>query len=98
DFHVTGVQTCALPILVVTNYTAFNYDVRSDEIEYLITPEQKNAVSSFIIESSYFDNYHQQLWLGTVSNGVFVYAIKQKKLVKVRSEERRVGKECRTRR
>src|SRR5690606_39634290 len=83
DFHVTGVQTCALPILengIVRQLRAngAEYYVNAGEIKqkgieasiwtYILTPRHKRIIQSLSLHSA-----------------------------ASRSEERRVGKACRTR-
>src|SRR5690606_39767844 len=74
DFHVTGVQTCALPICSYvrsekneTYYDAEN--VQIDEVYYHVLEDQAAALNRY--RAGEFDI--------------------------LRSEERRVGKECRSR-
>src|SRR5690606_39936438 len=70
DFHVTGVQTCALPILK---------DQANIKFDDILIPR---------IGAQYFLNDNLSL-IGGVSF--------EKSPLKSRSEERRVGKECRSR-
>src|SRR5690606_39558737 len=79
DFHVTGVQTCALPISspeqlkaegLVAAVRAVNLEVREGEI--------------FVI-------------MGLSGSGKSTLVRCLSRLVEPRSEERRVGKECRSR-
>src|SRR5690606_40118483 len=85
DFHVTGVQTCALPIYsllaVVVTATA-----RRESVSSVLSMQKNNSV---------------------ISDGISVESIKRSpdsnvgevlKRVSGRSEERRVGKEGRSRR
>src|SRR5690606_40970744 len=79
DFHVTGVQTCALPIYSHKNmYFAGGFsetiDLDPGKGEQLIN---SNENTSFVVKLDKDGNY---LWGKDV-----------------RSEERRVGKECRSR-
>src|SRR5690606_40951323 len=94
DFHVTGVQTCALPIsdfmaigsssTAKLNSIAFHphveYNVEKDTIYRLHVDIPKMKAQDFItsLPTGLFTNFE-----GMVAEG--------------RSEERRVGKECRYR-
>src|SRR5690606_39503717 len=80
DFHVTGVQTCALPILRQT-YRPIILIVHTDDVECFFglalqrNSIQRNTCAGVVITSN-------------------PIRILQRNFV-VRSEERRVGKECR---
>src|SRR5690606_40712834 len=78
DFHVTGVQTCALPILIIFLFISFvianvflAYLIGGDKLISYITDNPLNHISNLI-----------SLLIFTA---VFYF---------VRSEERRVGKAC----
>src|SRR5690606_40792484 len=86
DFHVTGVQTCALPICEI--------------VDHLVTigPEQPDAAFGT----------HPLAVSAIDCNGSHLFSIQKKPVFKYwpdgidvcsknRSEERRVGKECRCR-
>src|SRR3712207_7047298 len=74
DIGVTGVQTCALPILLVDNYnTKFAEGMPFKEVIVQGSMERLNAILMTALTSA--------LGLAPL----------------VRSEERRVGKECRSR-
>src|SRR5690606_40936352 len=75
DFHVTGVQTCALPISLFLQWYGAN------ELKTIKNAEQTGQACSMVGEALYCGLYLNELLL---------------KLA--RSEERRVGKECRSRR
>src|SRR5436309_10623271 len=73
DFHVTGVQTCALPIWIAKVFT---------------------DLPSFV---EHFRDPHFKLGLrGTVrmETPVLYFYSSKEETISVRSEERRVGKEC----
>src|SRR5690606_40469844 len=85
DFHVTGVQTCALPIFCVAM-----------GIAALIAPQLKvleqayqfiQEYSSFITPGVFAIFLLGMFWKRTTGKAALVAAL--------RSEERRVGKECR---
>src|SRR5690606_41043408 len=89
DFHVTGVQTCALPI-----YFQKNHGIQIDEVEtepaiFYSTKHKRYENNSFVSESE----VERTINLNFVDN-------KEELVVGIapRSEERRVGKECRYRR
>src|SRR5205823_9992646 len=95
---VTGVQTCALPIYLVVVPSAFtpNNDNANDilfvrggplkEMDWRIYNEWGNEIFHATDQSKGWDGtYHGQLQ----SASRYVYTL--------RSEERRVGKECRAR-
>src|SRR5690606_40094947 len=91
DFHVTGVQTCALPILI--NGTMMRVD--------LPKPMKTGDTFSFSIKWWYNINDHVPLrdrsgYEYFPKDGNRVYVIAQF-YPRMRSEERRVGKECRYR-
>src|SRR5690606_39647798 len=77
DFHVTGVQTCALPIL--------------PESDTLATSQQvlRTCPDSTRKKDSWWNSRHR----GCTHKGHPVFPA----LPEIRSEERRVGKECRSR-
>src|SRR5690606_40806544 len=84
DFHVTGVQTCALPILDesgrLVEIRAYLQDVtRSRERERVL--EESVELMRFVEAAT-----QDVLWDWDIRRGT------------LRSEERRVGKECRARR
>src|SRR5690606_40995734 len=81
DFHVTGVQTCALPI-------SFDYwELLSNE------DEPKDIIVRFRSEddSTYIDEFAPLVVNFSNVQGIPYW------IVNLRSEERRVGKECRSR-
>src|SRR5690606_40773512 len=96
-FHVTGVQTCALPIygtyVFRTLTTVQSYDILStlkynEEIS-------KDDFISYIDEGS-FDTPADVIFnMPLFSREQDMYRIKRRE-EEFRSEERRVGKECRT--
>src|SRR5690606_40078660 len=71
DFHVTGVQTCALPILRVDHRLTESAQAHSDDMA------EHNYLSHTSLDGTTFDE--------RISEAGYP-----------RSEERRVGKECRS--
>src|SRR5207302_8282939 len=80
DFHVTGVQTCALPIST--------YAVKADTQLFSMAPHMHLRGSWMRYEALYPNGKRETLL--SVPHYDFNW--------QTRSEERRVGKECRTRR
>src|SRR5690606_39347899 len=84
DFHVTGVQTCALPILTAE----------------LHLPVGRPVIFKFrsqdVLHSAYFPHFRAQMNVvpGMTTQFAFTPTVTTKE---IRSEERRVGKECRSR-
>ena len=89
DDLVTGVQTCALPILLTFGYLTYSpllYSwVSSATMRQRSTAANKNKtpVPIFIVVSVLFSQNNFEVFLA--------------RILKLRSEERRVGKECRSR-
>src|SRR5690606_40091190 len=86
DFHVTGVQTCALPILNI-------FQIRDPHLKTKIYHIiQINSVENLFIH--YLDSFK-----AGISNKILnSFPLKSYWIFYGRSEERRVGKECRSRR
>src|SRR5690606_40477856 len=82
DFHVTGVQTCALPIYLLAILLGATYLI-------LVGPLRRLFPESTPVRPV------QKIWfLGGLIIGYFALG---SPLNLLRSEERRVGKECRSR-
>src|SRR5690606_40670333 len=82
DFHVTGVQTCALPIWL--------RPVRAPRFETEKDPNPTRATRSPLLRASLVDSMK-------ASRAFFASALVSPDFAEIRSEERRVGKECRCR-
>src|SRR5690606_39425982 len=87
DFHVTGVQTCALPILrpivrLVRQYNSTLHIIHVGTERDLDINQQKNLEKYRNNLSEYDTEFH--------------FIPKKANISKTRSEERRVGKECRS--
>src|SRR5690606_39667073 len=82
DFHVTGVQTCALPI--------------STSREALINSQMRTALAkvAFMPFGLMIDRWRWGVFDGSITPDNYNAAWWELK-AKYRSEERRVGKECR---
>src|SRR5690606_40593282 len=80
DFHVTGVQTCALPILMLTGISTL---VKNSDISGLLFPSKLEFLNHIMQEVDLGNSDFR----GWIEDGIFTR----------RSEERRVGKECRAR-
>src|SRR5690606_41072852 len=92
DFHVTGVQTCALPIYRVEDLRSSNGTfVNGERIDgpFWLKPEDSISVGQyrFVMGKDQLASYDD-------SNGLKVDVVNLNKWVRPRSEERRVGKEC----
>src|SRR5690606_40342693 len=89
DFHVTGVQTCALPIYLMKT--------QLNNVEQVISSE---GITTVISESVFYQNYLEDLDRKANSEDLLDVATKEELdelNAELRSEERRVGKECRSR-
>src|SRR5690606_39479483 len=89
DFHVTGVQTCALPIC----WIAFAHKAYNEQQRHLDFALLLGYLSTQISGSGYL--YALQ---GEVLSENLAQHDKAIESYEARSEERRVGKECRARR
>src|SRR5690606_41077704 len=93
DFHVTGVQTCALPIC--------NFSVTEQYLFYLTQDAQLRVLNKFTGELVGKVNFSNSLFLlgDDIAEYYFEVAADSNyvALFFARSEERRVGKECRCR-
>src|SRR5690606_40483883 len=78
DFHVTGVQTCALPIC------AFGENYLQEAVEKI------TALKELDIEWHFIGHVQRNKTKHLAENFAWVHGVD-------RSEERRVGKECRPR-
>src|SRR5690606_40707338 len=92
DFHVTGVQTCALPIFSTIGSSV-----------YKITPKKRYYERLEIDEFwTYVYRKKRKVWLiyayDRATNEIVAYVWGKRDLKTARSEERRVGKECRAER
>src|SRR5690606_40760757 len=88
DFHVTGVQTCALPIFpVVRAQAAGNNEVCPGGTTEFIVNTNPDTITYTYAWSGPGGFTGNAASTGTVSAPGFYY-------VTIRSEERRVGKEC----
>src|SRR5690606_39939484 len=97
DFHVTGVQTCALPIYIKRG------DIGSTARLYarghLATPGAAGAPDARISDARIPDAVTLAGYLGENAVRPFIEAAQAtgRGLYVLRSEERRVGKECQAR-
>src|SRR5690606_40690163 len=97
DFHVTGVQTCALPIffvaiLVVCYFTIPSVKEFFNEAWNVLTGDDEKRIKSWVEGFG---------WLGPIvivlAMVVQMFLLVIPTILLMRSEERRVGKECRVR-
>src|SRR5690606_41154764 len=88
DFHVTGVQTCALPIymmhLITENGGKNIMGVAFDQL-HLKEIEERVKGHRFVKDAEVYKDLQGNLVVKIFQN------------IPMRSEERRVGKECRSR-
>src|SRR5690606_39337490 len=90
DFHVTGVQTCALPIFGFINFFLEKIGVINEPVRWLLN--QDYALLTIILTN---------IWLGIpfnvilLASGLTGLPEDIYEAATVRSEERRVGKEGR---
>src|SRR5690606_41192942 len=92
DFHVTGVQTCALPIYNIPSEIELPkwYNERIENLFRIV----ENILSEFVNKKSEASRHAKVIWAGI--HGICVLSLTQKlNFAGSRSEERRVGKECR---
>src|SRR5690606_40092038 len=93
DFHVTGVQTCALPISTLNVYPGINFGFSQpimDNVEEYVA-----GVKSSLVAKVYGDDLYK---LEQIADSI-AKSLNQVKGIEdlLRSEERRVGKGCRNR-
>src|SRR5690606_41069080 len=94
DFHVTGVQTCALPIYELAVLEAFNFDApKTKELKNVMSNLELSKKVLFIVDA--LDN-NVELSARNIPS-VKVIDAQSLNVLDIRSEERRVGKECRSR-
>src|SRR5690606_39501847 len=86
DFHVTGVQTCALPIYFLSFFLSSPHFSTSVSLSLTFSPFLSFCLSFFLLPLVAF-------FLRVDSFLLFLLIKRQSH----RSEERRVGKECRSR-
>src|SRR5690606_40007377 len=87
DFHVTGVQTCALPIFFLTLIVCTMWHLSSAQsVSQVIA--HRGAWKIDGLPQNSIASLHRAIELGCAGSEFDVH----------RSEERRVGKECRARR
>src|SRR5256885_10175265 len=83
DYKVTGVQTCALPIYLLQRYSRFTREPANPE------------TSGTTVELEDISDYHINRLRNT--EALTSYVLRNLPVAFERSEERRVGKECRSR-
>src|SRR5690606_40486971 len=84
DFHVTGVQTCALPIFLTSLHGVFMTNTEIQSQSRLIEA-RKLVKSPLNVRRTIARSGIEELKASILAHG----------LMQNRSEERRVGKECR---
>src|SRR5207253_5942637 len=90
DGHVTGVQTCALPILILSHRWPESYEI--DAVEKPLKRYVGNQPLLILDGHSDPSSLAGLLWHDSAAIGDRVCS--RSKVCSSRSEERRVGKEC----
>src|SRR5207302_5950907 len=95
DFHVTGVQTCALPILFRDYLRDWPKTVRKKNAAVLLATQNLSDIFNSKIRDVVLESCPTKILLpnaeaGNPASREFYHSIG------LRSEERRVGKECRS--
>src|SRR5690606_40344019 len=97
DFHVTGVQTCALPIYIV-------YWLGKLAIEEQLDNTKRTITFSPVLRERLGHHIHGEIWADNIKDILQKKGLLERPIhiisanMHSRSEERRVGKECRSRR
>src|SRR5690606_40820985 len=94
DFHVTGVQTCALPILSESKALASIEDLERLWFEMQREMTESGRITRFSTKVINLEGQEQDT--PVVRLGGFTASSEEGFLTYLRSEERRVGKECRS--
>src|SRR5690606_40829371 len=94
DFHVTGVQTCALPIFLQARDVSVWYNDRP-VLRRLTLDLPEGKVTAIIGPSGCGKSTFLRCFNRT---NELIPGARTTGLIRFRSEERRVGKECRSRR
>src|SRR5690606_39876003 len=90
DFHVTGVQTCALPISIKES---FGFQELSESVIEELLTENDRLGREVLKQKRMVEYYQNQVFL--IQSKMVDYEMKELEEFIKRSEERRVGKECR---
>src|SRR5690606_39955105 len=85
DFHVTGVQTCALPI------SYWWYEEQKEGLGEDFLTELESCFSKLKSHPQYFGKFKKNFRQVVLKRFPYVVVFE---IIKIRSEERRVGKEC----
>src|SRR5699024_11733341 len=93
DRNVTGVQTCALPIFNKWGHQ-FRQDVRISEIERTLHASYDIPIENVIRDRLSFTGELSNQKFGDITSNYARLGVVRDTGWKLRSEERRVGKEC----
>lgn len=66
--------------IIVTDYGLFLFNTVTEEISHFFNQEQRKNFNKIQIETAFWDNKQQTLWIGTVSGNLLTYHIKSKQL------------------
>nr|WP_211659919.1 two-component regulator propeller domain-containing protein [Pedobacter helvus] len=66
--------------IIVTDYGLFLFNTVTEEISHFFNQEQRQNFNKIQIETAFWDNKQQTLWIGTVSGNLLTYHIKSKQL------------------
>src|SRR5690606_40106683 len=98
DFHVTGVQTCALPILDETTVTQELGEVKPDGVVIYDPDVLGDAAKELVTKENCIGLPFARMAEELGQPRIMANAVAAGAVWALRSEERRVGKECRSRR
>src|SRR5690606_40231765 len=94
DFHVTGVQTCALPIFFIPTHRAGKKVLQKEDM--LALKNQLKEVKNKLLKQGFHADDIRKM-TAPVQQLIENSSFWREQSDGLRSEERRVGKECRSR-
>ncbi|RZJ92235.1 MAG: hybrid sensor histidine kinase/response regulator [Chryseobacterium sp.] len=66
--------------IIVSDYGLFWFNTVTEEISHFFNQEQRKNFNKIQIETAFWDNKQQTLWIGTVGGNLLTYHIKSKQL------------------
>lgn len=69
-------------LLIQTHKNVYKYDIKND-IKYPILDASIFLKEDIQIETCLYDNRSDRLWIGSVNNGLYLYLLKEKKLITI---------------